>query len=208
MADFYNGNPDGVVNDRFDVLGVMGGTAHADFRTPEYTTESDDSSKMFEVCRGIGTSFGYAEAEGEHTYMPIDDLIRMFVNIVADGGNLLLNFGAMPGGEVPWAQQLRILAMGQWLDVNGAAIYGSRPFETSRLTTRDGIDVRLTRGRDGAVYAMVCGRPDERSIVIDDLPSGDVHLLGHDTPLVRNGNEIVLPVRPAATPVWTLRIDR
>jgi hypothetical protein len=55
---------------------------------------------------------------------------------------------------------------------------------------------------------MVCGRPDERSIVIDDLPSGDVHLLGHDTPLVRNGNEIVLPVRTDATPVWTLRIDR
>lgn len=208
MADFYNGNPDGVVNDRFDVLGVMGGAAHADFRTPEYTTKSDDSSKMFEVCRGIGTSFGYAQAEGEHTYMPIDELIRMFVNIVADGGNLLLNFGAMPGGEVPWAQQLRILAMGQWLAVNGAAIYGSRPFETSRLTTRDGVDVRLTSGRDGAVYAMVCGRPDERSIVIDELPSGDVHLLGYDTPLARKGNEILLPVRPDDTPVWTLRIDR
>ena len=38
FAHFYNTNPEGVVNDRFDFLGVMQGTAHADFVTPEYTT--------------------------------------------------------------------------------------------------------------------------------------------------------------------------
>jgi alpha-L-fucosidase len=58
MADFYNENPDGVVNDRFDFLGVMGGTAHADFTTPEYSTEPVDHKRPFEVTRGIGTSFG------------------------------------------------------------------------------------------------------------------------------------------------------
>ena len=208
MADFYNGNPDGVVNDRFDVLGVMGGAAHADFRTPEYTTKSDDSSKMFEVCRGIGTSFGYAQAEGEHTYMPIDELIRMFVNIVADGGNLLLNFGAMPGGYIPWAQQIRIIGMGQWLETNGAAIYGSRPFEQSTLTTDEGATVRLTAGSDGAVYAMVCGRPSSASVTISGLPAGDVTLLGLRGAVARRGDTVVLPVRPDDTPVWTLRISR
>ncbi|NDF32907.1 MAG: alpha-L-fucosidase, partial [Acidimicrobiia bacterium] len=206
MADFYNGNPDGVVNDRFDFLGVMGGTAHADFTTPEYSTEPVDHKRPFEVTRGIGTSFGYTEAEGEHTYMPIPDLIRMFVDIVADGGNLLLNYGAMPGGEIPWAQQMRLLAMGQWLDVNGAAIYGSRPHEQSRLETNEGVKVRLTAGVDGATYAMVCGRPDSATIIIDGLPSGDVHQLGHDAPLSRRGNSIVLPTRPDDTPVFTLRI--
>lgn len=206
MADFYNGNPDGVVNDRFDFLGVMGGTAHADFTTPEYTTKPVDQKRPFEVTRGIGTSFGYTESEGEHTYMPIPDLIRMFVDIVADGGNLLLNYGAMPGGEIPWAQQMRLLAMGQWLEVNGAAIYGSRPFEQSRLETDDGAPVRLTKGADGAVYAMVCGRPDSATVTIDGLPAGDVHQVGHRSTLRRSGDRIVLPTRPDDTPVFTLRV--
>lgn len=206
IAEFYNTNPDGVVNDRFDVLGVMNGTSHADFRTPEYTTVVDDASAMFEVCRGIGTSFGYTESEGDDTYLSTTDLVQMFVNIVADGGNLLLNFGAMPGGEIPWAQQLRILGLGQWLAVNGLAIYGSRPFEQSRLRTNDGLDVRLTRGADGAVYAMVCGRPESRRIVIDGLPAGDVRLLGSTGSLQRTGDAVELPTRPDETPVWTLRI--
>ncbi|NDE59250.1 MAG: hypothetical protein EB010_07500, partial [Acidimicrobiia bacterium] len=174
--------------------------------TPEYSTEPVDHKRPFEVTRGIGTSFGYTEAEGEHTYMPIPELIRMFVDIVADGGNLLLNYGAMPGGEIPWAQQMRLLAMGQWLDVNGAGIYGSRPHEQSRLETNEGVKVRLTAGVDGATYAMVCGRPDSATIIIDGLPSGDVHQLGHDAPLSRRGNSIVLPTRPDDTPVFTLRI--
>lgn len=212
IADFYNANPDGVVNDRFDVLGVMNGTAHADFRTPEYSTDvtpgSGDATTMFEVCRGIGTSFGYVAAEDDSTYLSIPDLITMFVNIVADGGNLLLNFGAMPGGEIPWSQQMRILAMGQWLSVNGDAIYGSRPFEASRLRTDDGIDVRMTRGADSAVYAMVCGRASDRDVVIEDLPAGDVHLLGHRETLRRSGDTVTLPTRPDDSPVWTLRISR
>jgi len=206
VADFYNGNPDGVINDRFDVLGVRRGTAHADFITPEYTTSPDAAGRYFEVCRGIGTSFGYTQFEDDSTYLPIADLISMFVNIVADGGNLLLNYGAMPSGEIPWDQQLRLLAMGQWLSVNGAAIYGSRPFEQSQLTTDEGIPVRLTRGSDGAVYAMVCGRPETATLTIDGLPAGDVHLLGYSRRLERQRDRVILPTPPDTTPVFALRL--
>ncbi len=206
IADFYNGNPQGVVNDRFDVLGVLGRTAHADFRTPEYTTSHDSQGQYFEVCRGIGTSFGYTRDEDDSTYMPIPDLIGMFVDIVADGGNLLLNYGAMPSGEIPWDQQIRLMAMGQWLRVNGAAIYGSRPFEQSRLITDEGHSVRLTRGADGAVYAMVRGRPEAAALTITGLPKGDVHLLGYGDQLLRQGDRVQLPTPPDSTPVFTLRI--
>lgn len=208
VADFYNHNPDGVINDRFDVLGVMQGRTHADFTTPEYTIEPTVRDRKFEVCRGIGTSFGYTHFESDESYVSIPELVRMFVDIVADGGNLLLNFGAMPGGYVPWAQQMRIFAMGQWLEINGDAIYGSRPFEESRLATDDGTRVRLTSGADGAVYAMVCGRPDSNRLVIDGLPAGEVSMVGQRQSVRRRGNAVTLPVRPDDTPVWTLRIER
>jgi alpha-L-fucosidase len=206
LADFYAANPEGVVNDRFDVLGVRAGRTHADFTTPEYSTTPDDTARPFEVCRGIGTSFGYVETEGEHSYLPVDELLQMFVGIVADGGNLLLNIGPMPGGEVPWGQQLRLLALGQWLSTNGAAVYGSRPHEVSTLATGEGIPVRLTAGADGASYAFVLGRPDGATVTIDGLPAGDVHLLGHGSRLARRGDTVVLPARPDDTPVWTLRV--
>jgi len=208
IADFYNGNPDGVVNDRFDMLGVIQGRHHTDFTTPEYTTRPMDANKKFEVCRGIGTSFGYMQFEDDSTYMATDELITMLVNIVADGGNLLLNFGAMPGGYIPWAQQIRIIGMGQWLETNGAAIYGSRPYEQSTLTTDEGATVRLTAGSDGAVYAMVCGRPSSATVTISGLPSGDVSLLSSRGSVTRRGDTVVLRVRPDDTPVWTLRIAR
>lgn len=112
----------------------------------------------------------------------------------------------MPGGEIPWAQQMRLLAMGQWLSINGDAIYGSRPHEVSKLSTSEGQVVRLTKGADGAIYAMVCGRSSTANLVIDGLPAGAVHLLGYKNQLKRDGNTVVLPVRPDDTPVYTLRI--
>ena len=206
IADFYNDNPDGVVNDRFDLLGVLQGRSHADFSTPEYSTRPQDPTRKFEVCRGIGTSFGYMQFEDDSTYLSVPDLVTMFVNIVADGGNLLLNFGAMPGGAIPWAQQLRLVALGDWLAVNGDAIYASRPCEPGRLETDEGLPVRLTRGADGATYAMVCGRPSGATVTIEGLPTGDVSWLIDRRTVRRQGDRVMLPSRPDDTPVWTLRI--
>ncbi len=208
MADFYEANPDGVVNDRFDLIGVLHGTSHADFTTPEYSGHPLAVGRAFEVCRGIGSSFGYTTLEGEHTYLPVDELITMLVDVVADGGNLLLNVGPMASGEIPWAQQLRLLMLGQWLSVNGAAIYASRPGEPSRLVTEEGLPVRVTVGADGATYAIVCGRPDAATVSIDGLPAGTVSMLGHRGPITRRADTVVLAYRPDDTPAFTLRIER
>jgi alpha-L-fucosidase len=208
MAEYYAANPDGVVNDRFDPFGVAMGQAHADFVTPEYSLERTVSTKKFEVCRGIGTSFGYNQLENESTYLPADRLIELLVDVVADGGNLLLNVGPLPSGEVPAAQRDRLLAIGSWLDVNGDAIYGSRPHALSSLDTADGARVRLTAGADGAVYAMVVGHPVGRTVRIEGLPAGRVTMLGVDGELTRTGDAIDLPAEGSPTgPVYTLRVD-
>ena len=87
-----------------------------------------------------------------------DALVRMFVDVVAHGGNLLLNVGPNADGAIPWVQAQRLLALGWWLRTNGDAIYGTRPWTRTDGTTAEGHDVRYTT-RDGAVFAIVCGTP-------------------------------------------------
>jgi alpha-L-fucosidase len=109
----YDVVPDAVVNDRFDVRGVAKGRTHADFVTPEYRSRPshDAAVTKFEVCRGVGRSFGYNQLETEADYLSIDDLRRLRDDVFAGGGNLLLNVGPMASGEIPEAQRVRVAAL-------------------------------------------------------------------------------------------------
>lgn len=203
--------PEGVINNRFDWMGQSAGTVHCDFLTPEYST-AGDASRKWESTRGIGTSFGYNREESESSYLDPDELVRMFIDIVARGGNLLLNVGPNADGTIPWVQAQRLLALGWWLRTNGDAIYGSRPWTRTEGTTPDGLDVRFTT-KGGAVYAVVCGTPASREVELDVAPANgaDVTVLGHDQPLAwhasGDGCRITLPARPAATPAITIRLS-
>ena len=203
--------PDGVVNNRFDWIGQTAGTVHCDFVTPEYSTKGD-ATRKWESTRGIGTSFGYNREEDESSYLSPDALVRMFVDIVAHGGNLLLNVGPNADGTIPWVQAQRLLALGWWLRTNGDAIYGTRPWTRTDGTTGEGHDIRYTT-RDGVVFAIVCGTPGGDVVELDVTPEPDalVHLLGHDTALpweaTGAGCRVTLPARPAEAPAFALRLS-
>ena len=173
MAEYYNAIPDGVVDDRF-------GVAHADFKSPEYETLSKISEKKWEECRGLGRSFGYNRAEGEAETINKDDLIYLLVDIVSKNGNLLLDVGPEADGTIPSVQMDRLVALGAWLDRNGEAIYGTRPWRRAEGETADGRKVRFTQ-KDGAAYAVILGEPKGGSITIRDLrmkPGATVSVLG------------------------------
>ena len=86
-------------------------------------------------------------------YLSPDALVRMFVDIVAHGGNLLLNVGPNADGTIPWVQAQRLLALGWWLRTNGDAIYGTRPWTRTDGTWRRRWCGATSRARAGAAPA-------------------------------------------------------
>jgi alpha-L-fucosidase len=161
FADYYNQFPEGVINDRFQV-------EHADFTTPEYTQYKKPVEKKWESCRGLGFSFGYNQSEGPEQVLSPDELVKLFVDIVSKNGNLLLNVGPKSDGTIPEIQVDRLRALGQWLRVNGEAIYEARPWVAAEGKTGEGIEIRFTQKGD-SVYAILLDKPKTRDITIKSL---------------------------------------
>jgi alpha-L-fucosidase len=212
--DYWAVVPDGVVNNRFDFMRQTSGDVHCDFITPEYSTSAPPGGRKWESTRGLGTSFGYNRFEPDSSYMTATEIVHQLVDVVARGGNLLLNVGPASDGSVPWVQAERLLAAGWWLRTNGGAVYGSRPWTRPEGVTDDGVPVRFTVGADGALYAILLGTPSTRSVELRDVTvvdSAAVRLLGFedDVPWSKAGDgiRVELPEIPVASPAPVLRIE-
>ena len=94
----------------------------------------------------------------EDTYKPGRELVHMLVDIVSKGGNLLLNIG--PGPDGTWHDDAydRLQQIGDWMKVNGEAIYATRtiaPYKEGKVC--------LTKSRNGAVYAIYLADTNEEN---------------------------------------------
>ncbi len=101
-------------------------------------------------------------------------VLHSLIDIVSKNGQLLLNISPMADGTIPDNQREVLLAIGDWLEINGEAIYGSRPWNVygegptelqegqfGGVTDADGFtskDVRYTR-RGDILYAIILGWP-------------------------------------------------
>ncbi|MFY0626586.1 MAG: alpha-L-fucosidase [Reichenbachiella sp.] len=114
---------------------------------------------------------------------PTNNLVDDLVDIVSKNGNLLLNVAPHPNGTIPEDQKQRLREMGDWLKLNGEAIYESRPWlifgegptetKTGHLADMkfDGFgdeDIRFTT-RDGQLYAIALGWPESGVLPVKSL---------------------------------------
>jgi len=204
FATYYNTVPDGVINDRFTLLP---GQTHHDYVTPEFTVLTDISTEKFETVRGMGRGFGYNQNETDADLDSGATLVRLLVDVVSKNGNLLLNVGPKADGSIPPEQLGRLQTIGAWLDVNGAAIFGTRPWTRAAGVTADATPVRFTAAADGrTVYAIVLGDVGAGALTLKDLGFAPkaVRLLGAPGRVRASvsGADLILDVRtaPAAAP--------
>lgn len=118
-----------VINDRW---GKDSRHKHGGYWTTEYTPGMSDASHAWEENRGMGFSYGYNRAERLEHYHTGRQLVIMLVDLVSRGGNFLLDIGPDADGTIPVVMEDRLIQIGDWLKINGEAIYGSKPWKTTR----------------------------------------------------------------------------
>ena len=208
FADYYNEVPDGVVNDRF---GILPGLTHQDYTTPEFYVIRGISPTKFETVRGMGRGFGYNQNETH--YDSAETLIRLLVDVVSKNGNLLLNVGPYSDGAIPPPQIERLRAIGRWLDVNGEAIFATRPWTRAEGVTAAGAPVRFTARGDETIYAIVLGALAGEDVTLRDfeVAPARVLLLGSagDLSWSRDGADLRIALPPGLTPepAYALAVD-
>ena len=181
IAHYYNTVEDGLVNDRYNGL-------HHDFTTKEYQTGTSSREEKWEMCRGMGLSFGYNENEGDDQLISLPALISLLVGTVANNGNLLLNIGPKADGTIPEEQVKRLLALGEWLEINGEGIYGTRCSSRTSETREDGTQVHYTKkGND--LYVFVDGwKEGENQILLPNV-HGEVVSMNPELEIVNEVTE-------------------
>jgi alpha-L-fucosidase len=198
-AFYYNsslkyGDHVGVINykdyamqDHSGVLDIERGQL-GDMRPLAWQTDTSVSNK----------SWGYIK---DDTFKSPEFVIDQLIDIVSKNGNLLLNIGPRSDGTIPEGVQQVLLDVGAWLDINGEAIYGTRPwriygegptkvaagsFHDTDTTHYTAEDFRFTTKGD-VLYAIGFAWPTNGQAVIHSLsvtagaePVESVSLLGSD----------------------------
>lgn len=157
------------------------GGEYENYRTPEQKVPEEPLPFVWETCMTMSDQWSY---KPDDNYKSTHQLIHLLVDIVAKGGNFLLNIGPQPDGEMPDIALSRLKELGDWMNVNGEAIYASRPI----APYKDGQVAFTKRGENAHAIYLTEKEGDKLpgKISFSGLKpesGSDIHMLGVEKPL-------------------------
>lgn len=217
IAEMARGHQPGLI--------IVDRTVHGlfeNYRTPEQRVPDSLLPYPWETNLTMTQSWG-------HTFNPnyksARELIHTLIEVVSKGGNFLLNLAPTPDGTFEAEAYTRLAEIGKWMDVNGEAIYGSRPVEPRSAEThpqatdshppavdpnlqatnphppavKDGL--RFTRSKDGGTVFIFALEWPGAVLEVEGLnvkEGSEVTLLGYGAPLPwsQEGDQVQIQLPP------------
>jgi len=217
-----------------DHVGVIN---YKDYAMQEHSAVLDVERGQFAELRPLywqtdtsisNKSWGYIN---DDTFKSPEFIVHQLIDIVSKNGNLLLNIGPKSDGTIPEQVQQVLLGVGGWLNVNGEAIYGTRPwriygegptkaaagaFHDTDVTNYTAEDFRFTT-KGGALYVIGLSWPGNGEAVVRSLASAvggervkTVSLLGSDAKVQfdqqGDGLHVKLPAQAPSKYAYVARV--
>ncbi|XP_046912123.2 alpha-L-fucosidase [Dermatophagoides farinae] len=143
-------------------------------------------------------SWGFRREAILEDYLTIEELIYTLVKTISCGGNILINVGPTKYGKLVPIFEERLEQLGSWLQINGEAIYETKPWH--RQNDSIASNVWYTQRGGDTVYAITLGYPKNGTIILGDVHYDQIEsiqLLGTDkrvriSPIKATHNETVI----------------
>jgi alpha-L-fucosidase len=159
--------------------------------TPEQYVPGIPLDGAWEACITMGTSWQYQPRN--EIYKSGGELIALLYQTRAKGGNLLLNVGPKPDGELPIEQEERLRELALWMFVNQECIYAVRPWVVTNEQS-----YWFTRKKDeDTVYVIVTEpwkRGDWKDILLHSVkatPQTEASVLGQNDQVLEYSTSVV-----------------